>query len=132
MATPDGIINFLVWKNLSGKTTVHVDDCSNFGNKKKIGCSCPKRLAYGAVDSLMSKLRFIFSNVGRTSDGALLPRSGNPAASLKVRNYLKAIREEQLQARTRPSQAKPLFVNDLSAISNVILKLLSRDSNSKS
>lgn len=80
----------------------------------------------------MSKLRSIFSNVGRTSDGALLPRSGNPAASLKVRNYLKVIREEQLQARTRPSQAKPLFVNDLSAISNVILKLLRRDSNSKS
>ena len=34
MATPDDIINFLIWKDLSGKTTVHVDDCSNFGNKK--------------------------------------------------------------------------------------------------
>ena len=131
-ATPDDIINFLIWKDSSGKTTVHIDDCSNFGNKRKTDCSCPKRLAYGTVDSLIGKLRSIFCNFGRTSDETLLPGSGNPAASLKVRNYLKAIREEQLRARTRPSQAEPLFVNDLSAISNVIFKLLSCDSNSKS
>ena len=82
------------------------------------------------MDSTIGKLRAIFSRWGRTLDDASLPGYGNPAASLKVRNYLTATREEQLRSKTLPTQAEPFFIQDLAAISGEILKRLKRTSNS--
>ena len=48
----------------------------------------------------------LVSRYGRTLDDSLLPGYGNPAASVKVKSYLKSVREEQFQAHTRPSQAE--------------------------
>ena len=124
-ATPDDIVNFLVWKDQFGKTIVHQDACPFFGHKEKSSCQCPRRLAYGTLDSLVGKLRAIFSQGGRTIGDAVLPGYGNPAASLKVKSYLSAVKEEQLLARTIPTQAEPFFIQDLAAISTEIFKRLS-------
>lgn len=131
-SSPDDIINFLIWKDGSGKTKVHTDECPNFGNKKETSCSCPTRLAYTTVDTLIGKLRSIFNRLGRQQDEATLPGYGNPAADISVKKYLSSIREEQLRARILPSQAQPLFLRDLAVISNQVLRNLKRVANTKS
>jgi hypothetical protein len=73
---------------------------------------------------MIGKSRSIFARFGRTLDEASLPGYGNPAASTKVKNYLTSIRVEQLQARIRPSQAQPLFIQDLAVICEEIVKRL--------
>ena len=57
--TANGIFNFLISKDKSGRTVVHSPLCS------KASCTCPKRLAAGSVDSLMGRLRAIFTSLGR-------------------------------------------------------------------
>ena len=128
-ATPDDVIHFLIWKDSFGKTIVHKDNCPHFGDKKKSSCSCPRRLAFSTVDSMIGKLRSIFAQMGRTLDDASLPGYGNPAASIKVKLYLTSMREEQLCARSLPSQAQPFFLQDLIVLSEEIVKRLSRKSN---
>ena len=57
MAIPDDVIDFLIWKDNFGKTVVHFDTCPLFGEKSVSSCVCPKRLAYGSIDSIIGKLR---------------------------------------------------------------------------
>ena len=88
-------------------------------------CSCPKRLAYGTIDSLIGKLRSIFCLHGRGSDESPIPGYGNPAASKVVKDYLSMVREEQLRASISPTQAQPFsLADDLLALSAYIAKRL--------
>ena len=123
-ATPDDVVSFLIWKDVRGKTKVHLDSCPAFGTKKSLKCACPTRLAFGTVDSLIGKLRAIFATLGRGSDDSGLPGYGNPAASRVVKDYLTSVREEQLQARISPSQAEPFFLTDLVAVAEHICSRL--------
>ena len=52
-ASPSDIKKFLVWKDDSGKTIVHLLDCPGLGQCQHVSCSCPTRLAAGTVDSLI-------------------------------------------------------------------------------
>ena len=52
--TADDVIRFLVYKDNSGRTVVHLPSCS------LSVCECPKRLAAGSVDSFLGRLRAIF------------------------------------------------------------------------
>ena len=56
---------------------------------------------------------------------SVIPGYGNPAASLTVKFYLTAVKEEQLLARTVPIQVEPFLIQDLAATSSEILKRLS-------
>ena len=123
-ATPHGVVSFLIWKDVRGKTKVHLDSCPAFGTKKSLKCVCPTRLAFGTVESLVGKLRAIFAALGRGSDDSGLPGYGNPAASRVVKDYLTSVREEQLQARISPSQAEPFFLTDLVAVAEHICSRL--------
>ena len=105
-------MSFLIWK-----TRIHRDICRLFGSKRGGDCTCPKRLAFVTVDSLIGKLRSIFSAAGRGGDDSSLPGYGNPAASRLVKEYLAAVRIEQLESRVLPSQADPFFISDLAAVS---------------
>ena len=115
-AIPDDIVSFLIWKDSFGKTRIHRDNCYLFGSKRSGECSCPKRLAFGTVDSLIGKLRSIFSAAGRSGDDSSIPGYGNPAASKLVKEYLAAVRVEQLESRVLPAQADPFFISDLAAV----------------
>ena len=80
------------------------------------------------MDSLIGKLRTIFNEVGRRGewDPRLLLR--NPATDLSLKQYLKCVTAEQLQAQATPKQATPFFVNDLLQLSHLIdRKLRSED-----
>lgn len=113
-------MSFLIWKDSFGKTKIHRDKCYLFGNKRRGDCSCPKRLAFGTVDSLIGKLRLIFSSTVRKGDDSSLPRYGNPAGSKLVKEYLSAVRIEKLESRVLPSQSDPLFISDLAAVAACI------------
>ena len=94
--TANDIIKFLIFKDSSGRTVVHVPSCP------RTSCTCPKRLAAGSVDSLLGRLRAIFNALGRLNDS-------NPVAHPLVKEYLKFVREEQAGLAIAPSQAVPLF-----------------------
>ena len=117
-ALPSDIVEFLVWKDQAGKTKVHSPDC------KGGACNCPKRLAFGTVDSMIGKLRAIFTEHGRGSEWVSVLNVGNPAADWSVKRYLCDVREEQLKARVVPRQAEPVFLEDLMHICACIMEQL--------
>ena len=103
-ALPSDIVAFLIWKDKGGKTRVHGSEC--LSRARGGSCDCPKRLAFGAVDALIGKLRAIFAAHNRSTEWQpLLGVAGNPAAGRVVKNYLAAVREEQLKARVVHSPA---------------------------
>ena len=83
-ATPEDVVNFLIWKDVGGKTKVHLALCPEFGTKDSFECACPTRLAFGANDSLIGKMRAIFAALGWGLDDSGLPGYSKPAAPRTV------------------------------------------------
>ena len=115
-ATPHDLTRFLVWKDLKGKTKVHIPQCPLFGSHSKTSCKCPTRLAAGTVDNIIGKLRAIFTSTGRNGPWNDLFGSGNPTCDNSVKEYLHFITKEQTAAHVRPKQALPLFFDKLSTL----------------
>ena len=65
----------------------------------------------------VGKLRTTFRSIGREGDWDSSLSLGDPAASLHVKEYLKSVTAEQLQARVTPKQATPLFLDKLCLLS---------------
>ena len=120
-ALPGDVIEFLVWKDHAGRTKVHKSECQVLVSPDT-GCTCPKRLAHGTMDSLIGKLRAIFVEKGRVSEWHALLGVGNPAVCRSVRAYLSDVREEQLKARITP-------LGDLAVIAVHIEHLLNDSAN---
>lgn len=57
----------------------------------------------------MSKLRSLFTDLGRGRKVNELLDVDNPASNPSIRQYLACIREEQAEARVTPTQATPFF-----------------------
>ena len=121
-ATPWDLCRFLVFKDSSGKTQVHVHGYPHLGRRGSADCSCPRRLSYNTVDSYIGKLRSIFNEVGRQGEWNRALLIGNPASDSRIKQYLKSITEEQLKARVSPKQVTPLFVDKLALLSNFLEK----------
>lgn len=90
------------------------------GKSGLFDCGCPKRLAAGTVQSLVGQLKTLFESKGKGKTYDEAKRQGNPAYSLKVKKYLKAIQQEQALARTQIKQAKPIFFDKLQKIAELI------------
>ena len=116
-AMPIDVCRLLAWKDKDRKTKVHKVHCAFRGQKGASHCNCPSRLSYNTVDSYIGKLRAVFKKIGRQNDWDVSLGLGNPAASLPVKEYLKSVTAEQLEARIIPKQATPLFVNKLLLLS---------------
>jgi hypothetical protein len=114
--TPHDICRFLIYKDNNGKTQVHWQGCPYIGQKGKRDCQCPLRLAYKTVDSYIGKLRAIFHSIGRDGEWDKRLGLGNPAADKSVKDYLRLVTAEQLQARVTPKQATPFFVDKLTQL----------------
>ena len=112
-ATPGDILKFLVWKDKAGKTKV------------PYGASCPKRLAAGTVDSMIGKLRAIFTDAGLGGEWDDRLGIGNPVSHPSIKQYLKSVKEEQAKARSRPKKAIPIFLGKLEKIAVYIFAQLS-------
>ncbi|KAK2555887.1 Protein LIGHT-DEPENDENT SHORT HYPOCOTYLS 6 [Acropora cervicornis] len=131
-ASPSDIKKFLEWKDNSGKTIVHLLDSPGLGQRQRVSCSCPTRLAAGTVDSLIGKLRSIFLDEGLGGEWDDLLGIENPVSHLSIKAYLKCVREEQAQARVQPREAVPLFTNKCLAIARSILSKLRKPCTSPS
>lgn len=127
-ATPLDVCRFLAWKDQNGKTQVHSQPCPHLGKKNIHPCKCPLRLSYKTVDSYVGKLRAIFRSIGRQGDWDATLGLGNPAASLPVKEYLKSVTAEQLQARVTSKQATPLFLDKLLLLSRHLDRKMSSPS----
>ena len=115
MATPDDVVSFLIWKDVRGKTKVHLDSCLAFGTRTSfVRLSDSLGVWYGWFVDWEAESDL--AALGRGSDDSGLPGCGNPAASRVVKDYLTSVREEQLQARVSPSQAEPFFLTDVVAV----------------
>ena len=110
---PRDICRFLAFKDRNGRTRVHKNGCKFLGQKGIHQCGCPLRLSYKTVDSYIGKLRAIFHASGRTGEWDRRLDLGNPATDKSVKDYLRVIAMEQLQARIQPKQATPFFIDKL-------------------
>lgn len=108
-ASPFHVRRYLVYKEKFGKTKIHDRQCGLYGNGNRSSCSCPQRMAWGSVDSLIGQLRAIFRDAGRGSEWVAVWGLGNPAAAPSIKQHLKAVRLEQAVARVRPKKATPLL-----------------------
>ena len=113
--TPRDICRFLVHKDKNEKTHVHCNGCPHLGKRGTFDCACPLRLSYKTVDSYIGKLQAIFHAIERDGewDGRL--GLGNPAEDKSVKDYLRLVMAERLQARVTLKQAFPFFVDKLVA-----------------
>ena len=94
--------------------------CPHLGKRGTFDCACPLRLSYKTVDSYIGKLRAIFHSVGRDGEWDRRLGLGNPAADKYVKDYLRLVTAERLQARVTPKQASPFFVDKLAQLSDHI------------
>ena len=69
------------------------------------------------MDSYIGKLRSISHAEGRDGEWDKTLGLGNPAADKSVKDYLRLVSAEQLQAWITPKQATPFFVDKLTMLS---------------
>ena len=115
--TPQDLCRFLIFKDKDGRTQVHRNSCKFIGQRGKHFCGCPLRLSYNTVDSYIGKLRSIFHAIGRDGEWNRRLGLGNPATDESVKDYLRVVTAEQLQARITPKQATPFFLDKLIQLS---------------
>ena len=126
-ATPQDIIKFLIWRDKFGKTVVHLANCTRLleknGNHSQ-AYNCPRNLAAGTVDNNIEKLRSIFEENGRGSYWNDDFQTGNRASHYSVKRYQTFVLEEQVVARTFPSQVVPIFLDKLSKLCSYLRDLI--------
>lgn len=124
--TPQDLCRFLIFKDIDEKTQVHCNSCKFIGQQGRHPWGCPQRLSYKTVDSYIGKLRSIIHAEGR--DGEWNKRLGlsNPAADKAVKDYLRLVSAEQLQARITPKQATSFYVDKLTKLSLNLQRELER------
>lgn len=123
-AHPVDVVRFLVWKDNKGRTQVHSDRCIFTGKSGKQQCNCPLRLAAGTVDSVVGKLRAIFSAHGRKGAWDSFTLRGNPAIHDSVKSYIKSIQQEQAESRVAQKQATPMFLQKFRSLVEYLRKSL--------
>ena len=69
------------------------------------------------MDSYIGKLRSTFHANSRDGEWDTRLGLGNPAADKLLKDYLRLVTAEQLQARVTPKQATPCFVDKLTQLS---------------
>lgn len=114
--TPENIRRFLVYKDKKGKTQVHATECEHLGSHGLKKCGCPRRLAWGTVESTVGQVRALLQKLGRGDSWDEARGQGNPAYAQSVSDYLKVTKQEMSAAHVTPKQAKPLFLGKLEKV----------------
>ena len=118
--TPRDLCRFLIFKDRHGNS------CEFLDQRGKHSCGCSLRLSYKTVDSYIGKLRLIFQSIGRDGEWDKRLSLGNPASDKLVKDYLRLVTAEQLQARITPKQATPFFMDKLTHLSKYLEGELTR------
>ena len=114
----DHAVDYLIHVDTTGKTVVHVFGCPLWGSRDG-SCLCPRRQAWGSVDSLIGRLRAAWFEQGPL-------RQPNPFAARGVQLHLRDVKYEQLQSRVNPKQATPLFEDKLVQLVQYLNHVLAR------
>jgi len=121
---PSDLVDFLVASDVSGKTVVHSPHCdavvassAKAPTAPRPACRCPRRLAFGTIDSMIGRIRSAFADIGRLGQD-------NPAADRLVKQYLQDVQVEQLRRGVVPRQARPVFAVKIRLVSEFIRSLL--------
>ena len=121
---PSDVVDFLVASDVSGQTVVHSARCDAAVASATLApavprptCSCPRRFAFGSVDSMIGRIRSGFADEGRLGQD-------NPAAHRVVEQYLADIRGGRLRRGVVPRQAGPVFAVKIRKISAYIRSML--------
>lgn len=111
-AEPADVVQYLISKDSSSKTTVHQRACRLYktpGAATVEDGTCPKRLAATTVHSMIGTLQGAFRDIyGLYAPWDPQMATGNPVDSAFVRNYEKSVYKEQAAAGVKAAQA-PVF-----------------------
>ena len=111
--TPRDICWFLVFKDKNGKTQIHRNGCKYINQAGWYTCGCPICLSCKTVDSYIGKLQAILHFIGRDGEWDKRLVLGNLASDKSVKDFLRLVTVEQLQAQVTPKQAIPFFIDKL-------------------
>ena len=123
--TPEDVIRFMVWRDLTGagRTVVHAPACESIGLRARPSCSCPRRMAADSVRKLLSQLTSAFVKLGRTGPWQPASLAGNPAESPLASAYVGWIKEEQGRAGVTPHHTTPLLLDTHAAVCTRVLAI---------
>lgn len=79
-----------------------------FGKIRLVWLRMPK--TFGCGHCTIGQLKTLFESKGKGKTYDEAKQQGNPACSLKVKKYFKAIQQEQALARTQIKRAKRSFL----------------------
>ncbi|MCP4923101.1 MAG: ALOG family protein [bacterium] len=85
-ASPNDVVDFLIWRDKFGKTESHLDSCPGSSQNQE-PCACQRGLAAGTIKNNIGKLSTIFKDNGRGSIWNDDLHLGNPANHPSVREY---------------------------------------------
>ena len=104
-------MDFLIWKERTGRTVVHSSQCPYLSDVKgsKSTWGYPTRLAFGTVDSLIAKLRAILADNCSGTDWYSVMDVGNPAASKTVKRCSMDFLQKKLMASWSDSSPSRTF-----------------------
>lgn len=87
------VIEFLKYLDQYGKTKVHVEGCTYYGQANPPApCACPLKQAWGSLDALIGRLRAAYEESGGKPES-------NPFGTRPVRSYLREVKDSQAKAR---------------------------------
>lgn len=94
------VLEFLRYLDQFGKTKVHLNGCTFFGQPDPPApCSCPLRQAWGSLDALIGRLRAAYEEHGGSPES-------NPFGNGTIRVYLREVKDCQAKARGIPYKKK--------------------------
>lgn len=109
LALPGDVVDFLISKDATAGTVVHVGSCRFFGSNTKqrsYDCACPARAAAGSVKTTWSSIRAVYRDAGVSGPFVDATQSGNPANAALVKAYVRSLNREQTHAAIAPEQSE--------------------------
>ncbi|TPX45074.1 hypothetical protein CcCBS67573_g10382 [Chytriomyces confervae] len=129
LTTPLDVVEFLIHKELNGRTQYHHISCPHTGSArvgKRVLSSCDKNLcqtraAPTSLRTAVSLLRSGLADLGLTLPWDPRTGHGNPADSRLVSLHLDRVTKEAADSLVMPLQATPLLLNFLAHIKSYVM-----------
>ncbi|KAJ3238829.1 hypothetical protein HDU77_011465, partial [Chytriomyces hyalinus] len=130
MATPQDVVDYLISKELDGRTQYHSSLCPRalsawVGARINKDCdplACQIRAAPGSIRTASSNLKTGLTGLGLTGPWNAGRGTGNPVNSKKVALHIARLEDEAAKASILPLQAAPLDPNFLAKFEVAILR----------
>ncbi|KAI9323980.1 hypothetical protein BDR26DRAFT_969614 [Obelidium mucronatum] len=127
-ACPMDIVEFLINKELNGRTQYHAESCPRQGTAKvgsRINENCDPttcliRAAPGSIQAAASRLRTALSDLGLTGPWDPREGTGNPADATLIRHHIGQLSSEAVKFGVSSLQAPPISAHTTTAILTIL------------